>query len=109
MHHNKLQAVNASNDNLAAGSAIGATSGSGGGNGSESAATSGPQQPQHCALSREASLKKGSDGKGTFLMLLFHFGHASIFIATYQDVSYLKIRLVFHWVLLLAVMLSVCM
>ena len=49
MHHNKLQAVHASNDNLAAASNLGAASTG--------------DQPQHCALSREASLKKGSDGK----------------------------------------------
>ena len=51
MHHNKFSATtNASSDNL--------NSGHPNGNQDD------PQQhPPHCALSREASLKKGSDGK----------------------------------------------
>ena len=48
MHHNKLQAVNASNDNL--------NSGPGGGSEPHGG-------PAHQVLSREASLKKTSDGK----------------------------------------------
>ena len=53
MHHNKLQAVNASNDNLTSGTGTGGNSGN----------TNTEPHHHHHGLSREASLKKASDGK----------------------------------------------
>ena len=60
LHHSKLPAAtNASSDNLNSGHPTAAgISASSGNNPDET-----QQQPLHCALSREASLKKGSDGK----------------------------------------------
>ena len=65
MHHNKFSAPtnNASSDNLNSGHPASVS----GGNPDDP-----PQQSQHGALSREASLKKGSDGK--------HFSNFQIII-----------------------------
>ena len=67
MHHSKLPAAtNASSDNLNSGhpTAAGISSSV------QSNTDETQQQPLHCALSREASLKKGSDGKIQFRVFL---------------------------------------